>query len=129
MKKNILVEKRFTASGLRCHVIFSDMGHRCGYVTIPELHPLYGVGYDDPKVYGIEVHGGLTYAGASRTKKGWVFGFDCAHCDDKHDLEGVKKHWPDAYVLTSPYYKNEQGTIKTLAFVEKELRNLAKQIA
>ncbi len=41
-KKNFIVEKRFSAAGLRCHIIFSDMGHRCGYVTIPECHPLFG---------------------------------------------------------------------------------------
>ena len=41
------VEKDFEHNGHRCVVIFTDMGHRCGYVGVPKWHPLYGKGYDD----------------------------------------------------------------------------------
>lgn len=87
------VEKDWvTDAGFRAVVIMTDMGHRCGYVGLPQSHPLYGVDYSDessvltfpageevgkrgiipmlcaggekasPDVV-FDVHGGLTYAG------------------------------------------------------------------
>lgn len=41
------VEKDFISNGLRCVVVATDMGHRCGYVGIGKDHPLYGVEYGD----------------------------------------------------------------------------------
>ena len=42
------VEKDWTtASGLRAVVIMVDLGHRCGYVGIPNNHPLFGVAYNE----------------------------------------------------------------------------------
>lgn len=41
------VESDFTYKGYRCVVIFTDMGHRCGYVGISEGHMLYGKHYGD----------------------------------------------------------------------------------
>ena len=42
-----IVESDFNYKGYRCVTIFTDMGHRCGYVGLPEGHHLYGKGYDD----------------------------------------------------------------------------------
>ena len=41
------VESEFEYKGYKCVVTFSDMGHRCGYVGIPEGHILYGKHYSD----------------------------------------------------------------------------------
>ena len=41
------VESEFTHEGLQCVVIMTEMGHRCGYVAIPEGHALHGVEYND----------------------------------------------------------------------------------
>ena len=41
------VESDFTYKGYRCVVIFTDMGHRCGYVGIKPGHPLYKKDYTD----------------------------------------------------------------------------------
>lgn len=49
-----VVETEFMHNGLRCVVIFTSMGHRCGYVGITEGHPLYGVQYNS-KVPGLNV--------------------------------------------------------------------------
>ena len=38
MKTN---ESDFEYKGYRCVTIITDMGHRCGYVGLPEGHPLY----------------------------------------------------------------------------------------
>ena len=32
---------------MRCAVVAQDLGHRCGYVEIPEGHPWHGKDYDD----------------------------------------------------------------------------------
>lgn len=43
-----IVEEDFQSEeGYRCVVIFTDMGHRCGYVGIPKTHPLSGLDYGD----------------------------------------------------------------------------------
>ena len=61
-------------------------GWYCGYVAVPEDHPVYGKDYDDVPV---DVHGGLTFAERSddkypvKTKENlWWFGYDCAHSGD-----------------------------------------------
>lgn len=41
------VEREGTAHGLRFAVLLMDMGHRCGYVAVPEDHPFYGRGYSE----------------------------------------------------------------------------------
>jgi hypothetical protein len=41
------VESDFEYKGYRCVVIFTDMGHRCGYVGIPSGHMLYKKRYSD----------------------------------------------------------------------------------
>lgn len=87
------VEKDWTTrAGFRAVVIMTDMGHRCGYVGVPETHPLYGVPYNEhcdaltfpagetlgkrgvisllcaggekasPEIV-FDVHGGITYSG------------------------------------------------------------------
>lgn len=37
----------FAHSGLRCVVARMELGHLCGYVAVPEGHPLFGNGYSD----------------------------------------------------------------------------------
>ena len=115
------VEKEWTTeAGYPAKVVAHPMGHRCGYVTVPEDHPCYGKGYDDVNV---DVHGGLTYA-----SKG-TFGFDCAHIEDIKDES-----------IMSPEYKMvftrellgeltwEGATLKTLEFCVDECEGLAKQL-
>ena len=41
------VEKDFEHNGHRCVVIFTDMGHRCGYVGVNESSPLWCKDYCD----------------------------------------------------------------------------------
>ena len=46
MAREYIVEREFEHAGYKCVVTFGDMGHRCGYVGIPESHLLYGKHYD-----------------------------------------------------------------------------------
>ena len=38
-------EADFMSNGYHCIVVFGSHGHRCGYVGVPEAHPLYRMNY------------------------------------------------------------------------------------
>lgn len=46
-KRTLIVEHDETIDGLRRVVIFTSMGHRCGYVGVGEGHPLFGISYNE----------------------------------------------------------------------------------
>jgi hypothetical protein len=72
----------------------------CGYVAVPETHPLFG--NEDYDRFNVDCHGGLTF-GRIRDGKHWV-GFDTAHAGDGPDVQ------------------NE-------SYVTKEVESLAAQLA
>ena len=93
------------------------MGHLCGYVLIPEGHPLHSTtvsgDYDTPCV---DVYGGLTWAGQLPNREGVWLGFDCAHCDDLVPAMAANgMTFPDA-------------TFKDPEFVRGELFHLIDQL-
>lgn len=47
MNDGYIVEREFEHSGYKCVVTFGAMGHRCGYVGVPKIHPLHGKDYMD----------------------------------------------------------------------------------
>lgn len=108
-------------TGYKCAIIRQTMwsfGNLCGYVILPEHHPLYKKRkslFDEPFA-SLEVHWGVSfigYLGAIKIEghKLWAIGFDCAHAGDL--IPGM------AY---SEYkYRN-------IAYVKKECRKLAKQL-
>ena len=71
-----------------------------GYVLIPPGHKYYGIGYDNPKLSNIIVHGGLTYSDFAQELPNipqqfigfWALGFDTCHCTDTQD------NWPESRV-------------------------------
>jgi len=46
-ERDAVIERSGTAHGFDWEVWATDMGHRCGYVRIPEGHKIHGVRYDD----------------------------------------------------------------------------------
>lgn len=40
------LETLFYHKSLKCCVVFTTTGHRCGYVGVPTTHPLFGIDYD-----------------------------------------------------------------------------------
>ena len=113
-------EKEWTTeAGLKATVIATPMGYRCGYVGVPEGHPLYGKHYDDVDV---DVHGGLTYSNLEDEL--WTFGYDCAHWDDARDPELMN----DEYKKVLMNWMEGGGTIRTLEFCVAECEALAKQL-
>jgi hypothetical protein len=112
------IEKQWTtAAGYEAEVLATSMGHRCGYVTVPEGHSCAGKDYNDVDV---EVHGGLTYG------EGLQFGFDCAHWDDAKDLALMSDEYRKIYERWPRL--EEGGTIKTLEFCVAECEKLAAQL-
>lgn len=109
-----IVKSWTTQTGLAAIIVLvNDGSHHCGYVEAPPA--LAGCEYE--LIEGdIEVHGGVTYAGEAYflpadhiNRKTWVFGYDCAHCDDR------TKHW-------------HHGTWRDVAFCEAECEELARQL-
>ena len=112
------IEKQWTtAAGYEAEVLAMSMGHRCGYVTVPEGHPCTGKHYNE---LDVEVHGGLTYALDNQ------FGFDCAHWDDVKDLTLMSDEYRKIYERWPRF--DEGGTVKTLEFCVAECESLAAQL-
>ena len=122
------VEKEWEAFGLACVVLMTSMGHRCGYVGVPNGHRLYKIGYDDAKRADgewIDVHGGLTFAGedkgypSEKPNTLWWFGYDCAHLGDA----------PDPAINPSyarlRLFREEGDTIRSLDYCVTECERLA----
>jgi len=121
MTDKIKTEKEWvTAAGYPAKVIAQPMGHRCGYVTVPEGHPHYGKGYDDVRA---DVHGGLTYAHEG------TFGFDCAHIEDIKDESIMSDEYKMVFSRELLGRITWEGaTLKTLEFCVAECESLAKQL-
>lgn len=44
---NYKIESDFEYKGYRCVVVFTQLGHRCGYVGLKPNNPLYNIDYDE----------------------------------------------------------------------------------
>lgn len=72
----------------------TEHGFACGYVGVPQEHPLYGLHYDEihNKYPSLEIHGGLTFSESKEPPYNvtpnfpneilWWIGFDTAHYQD-----------------------------------------------
>lgn len=152
------IEKDFVYKGYRCVVIFTDMGHRCGYVGVDETSLLWGKNYydyipinklelelenfneeDEELTIGIhfDVHGGISFSGGGKNSTYpiesdfWWFGFDCAHYNDKIDVENLKAYFPNSKLIETRinlYSNFSSGEVRTLDYVIDECMNLVDQI-
>lgn len=85
---NSIVNK-WVHNGLTCFVRREQFKHTildiayeapCGYVAVPETHPLYGTDCSSDKVHNIHAYGdGLTFGGHIDGVNGWCFGFKMAY--------------------------------------------------
>lgn len=105
-------EVELTLNGFDCRIERMPMGHLCGYVRIPEVHPWYLKSYSDLEDAG-DVHGGLTFGGTLNSAGGYWIGFDCAHSRD--------------LVPNTRYRSDSDCTYKNIGYVTKELEHLTKQ--
>jgi hypothetical protein len=117
-----MIEKDWTTgAGLRAVVIMhSELGHRCGYVGVPDTHPLFEANYGSiPEDYDLTVHGGLTYSGNGDypvPSDLWWFGYDCGHLGDAAA--------PGSLLARFAF----GGVHRTLEYCENECESLAKQL-
>ena len=136
MEKTHIIEKSFTHSNKQCVVIFTNMGHRCGYVAVEKDSPLNNIDYND--LYSkhnidIYVHGGITFFGKlnpdiSKEPLFW-FGFDCAHLYDGKDFEAIKKYFGQKefdQAKKYDFYSTYQP--KSLQYCINECKHLAEQL-
>lgn len=120
-------------AGLDCLIVRNDMGALCGYVGVPNGHPLHGKDYDQAHdLAEIDVHGGLTYARdcagkichvpeQGRPDHVWWLGFDCAHLGD---------FVPSSNSLRSFGLSRRRDEVyRDLAYVKAEVERLADQFA
>lgn len=129
------VEKEWEHLNLKCVVIATDMGYRCGYVAVGPDHPLYGMNYNDEVPERLKVHGGLTFSEGDSNypiegENLWWFGFDCAHSGDGKDLnlmsEKVKKFHKDNPQCSFLFLNG--GPVRTLDYCVNECNSLAEQL-
>jgi hypothetical protein len=109
-------EKVWKAHGLKCKVILTEMGHRCGYVGVSKNSPAYGRSYDDIPA---QVHGGLTYAAAG-TDNLFYLGFDCAHYDDWSKYHQTGHKWTLEEVVAETEQLAEQLAKLTIQDIIRE---------
>jgi hypothetical protein len=126
------IEKDWTTeAGLRAVVLATVMGHRCGYVGVPESNAYFGKDYNDVDAY---VHGGLTFsshgiaADLEIEKPLYWFGFDCAHYMDAKDLTIMDEKHLKFHNEYQHCYSDEDAVVRDLPFCERECEQLAKQL-
>jgi hypothetical protein len=117
-----------------CLIVRSaSTGALCGYVGTPPGHPWHGKDYNDEVLWGVEVHGGLTYA-APCVEGGHIchvpqpgepdavhwLGFDCGHSQDISPAFG---RLPGYSVVPSSMGES----YKPVTYVRRQVELLANQ--
>lgn len=116
------VETRFMSHGFHCAVRSHPLGHRCGYVAVPEGHPAYGMDMGGIDAM-VDVHGGVTY---SEEQNGfWVFGFDTMHVCDLPD-ESICEN--DDFYRHAVLIAGDDGVVWTTDMVVRECESMASQL-
>ena len=119
--------------GLQYAVWFHDVqGFRCGYVEIPEDHPLYGKYFGDIDFNII----GLTFSGHIKHLNGWFIGWDHHHLWDGIDEEGIRKahanlpenELEDILNYARSMTDDEYGLVSTTEDVENECRQVIDEV-
>ena len=120
---NTRIIKKFKAYGFECIICVVRGAWYTAYVGIPKGHPFYKKNYEYVDEY-VSAHGGITYSGNYvldyKPKNTWFIGIDFCHAGDKCVGEHITN--PDFFLPLIP------ANIWTLKKVEKEIRNLAKQL-
>ena len=77
-----MIDRLWKHAGLTCALRHGALGAPCGYVALPEGHPLYGARYEEADV-SVDAYGGVTWCGALKEDPSlWCVGFDMGHACD-----------------------------------------------
>lgn len=105
------VVKTWKHCNMTCVVRHGIFDCPCGYVKLPENHPLYEVNYTEyPDNVSLQVHGGVTFSGKLLDMDGWFVGFDM-------------------HILMTLIRITGKKCIRTDAECESETNRLAEQLA
>lgn len=107
-------------------------GYRCGYVQVPENHPLYKKSYMDLDIQSVS----LTFSGHIKQLDGWFIGFDHHHIWDGIDEDGICKiHGNDPNINDILEYARQMGgnseyhsMFATMEDVEEECHRLIDEL-
>lgn len=110
--------------GYTCIVFAMNSGHRCGYVVIPETHPLYKNEHID-----VECHCGITFNKIFEGEE-HVIGFDCAHIGDLPDVSIMNEAHFKMHQMMNQYFNvpEEGATVKTKEFVFENCKGIVDQL-
>lgn len=78
----------FNASGFDCAMQRNGQGAWCGYVLVPEWHPMHGAKLQHGEPVWLNVHGGVTWDSVMHFQPeleltaSFAVGFDCSHSSD-----------------------------------------------
>ena len=122
----IKIEKVFKSHGLKCVIITSSRGYRCGYVKTKDFS-------GDKWDYDFDVHGGITFGGDlkhinTKIKGDWL-GFDCNHVGDAKDITLMDCQHRELHNEYNAFGLEDYGIVRSLEFCIDECRCLAKQIS
>ena len=110
-------------TGLYCLVMRTTLGALCGYVGLPNEHPLYAVHYLEESFPDVNVHGGVTFSDRMTDRENlWWVGFDCSHYGDY--VPGMASFMNP---LNIPSY--EKGVYRDMSYVRAECASLAEQLS
>lgn len=121
-------ESEFVVHGLGRYVTTNPyLFVRCGYVALPEGHPLYGVEYYDADFPDLGTYQPLSYS--AECEGFWVLGFDCGHGWDSPDFELVPEDKREFVANNSAFQLLSGKHVWKNHEVEKELIVMAKHLA
>lgn len=124
------IESCFDYKGYKLVVVFNDLGHRCGYIGIPEGKPLYGKRFLDEDFPHVHIHGGITFSDFTdyfpRGKRNnlWWIGFDTAHINDARDIASAYRYGMTHVVKVLIDCERDypwRREVRTLKYCKKEL--------
>ena len=128
-----MVERHGTYRDYEWVITFEQDGHRCGYVGIPEGHPLYEK--SEEELPNISCHGGITFTGHEKigfSSDDWLIGFDCAHYPmDAIDKDGIRRYFGENElhnIDSSIMQFRTTGHTWTAEEVEEECKSIINQI-
>lgn len=81
-----MIVRKWEHAGMTCAIRHGVLGCPCGYVRVPDGHPLHGLNHDRCDV---DAYGGLTFSGRLHGEVGWWLGFDMAHASDVEYVPGT----------------------------------------
>jgi hypothetical protein len=142
--------------GFPCLIVRGSMGALCGYVGVAPGHPWHGKTCSDDALDQVACHGGPTYADQcngdichtpreGEPRDVWWIGFDCGHYMDVSPgmeamLRELRKHRPAGFPeeildhleistarLRRGLREADRPQYRTVGYVAREVRNLAKQ--